>query len=377
MRGALRLVLFASGCSQFFGLDQPVGVDARGVGDIGQSGDGATADARSCFGSGEFAVCLRTLPTQSIALTSGSTLDTTSSSLCASGPSIWVSAAQPAACFVIATTITVSDLRVTGSRFVVFVASDSITVGGRVDAASHGLSVSPGAPVGPCASAIAPGSSANGGGGGAGGSFMSRGGDGGTGNNGLTTAGLAAPADALAPGVLRGGCGGQRGAAGGIGASGGLPGGAVYLVAGNSITLGPAAIISVSGAGAEASSNKGGGGGGGSGGMIVLYAPSIMSSSSTRLVANGGGGSAGASTGNGAVGMDPDLTTPLVSALGGTGAGGAGSGGDGFAVGSPAVNGQNGSSSDGGGGGGGGAGYIRANVALGNVVASPTPAIVP
>jgi hypothetical protein len=244
-----------------------------------------------------------------------------------------------------------------GSRPLILVAVSTITVAATLDVASHRVSGQHGAgsPSPECTfGTLPPGGN---GGGGAGGSFGGRGGDGG----GATARGIAGTP--TVPTEIRGGCPGQRGASlGGVSVSQfGAGGGAIYLIANESITI--TGTINASGAGASATGFSGGGtglggGGGGSGGMIGLDAAILDISG--RVFANGGGGAGGTGGGGGnggSFGQDP--SAPLVAAPGGIANNNAGPGGAGAA--STTLDGQVGFNGAGGGhgGGGGGAGVIR------------------
>lgn len=339
-----------------------------------------TPDAQVCFGPSGWSACFNAIPTNAVML--GAAIDTDVGSLdCSATPASWSGSGQPDACFVVGGSITlpssVGISRVTGSRPLVLVGADSISISSTLDVASQrGENIGPGANVACGAFGQTPTSASNnkGGGGGAGGSFITAGGDGGLGDNGAGMQGTAATA-IPAPTKLRAGCPGQQGGDGdgqtgnhGIGGDGG---GAVYLLASNTITIASGAIINASGAGSIAGSSYGGGGGGGAGGMIVLYATTITSMG--IVFANGGGGSSGGNqAGGGNVGSNPS-TTQTSAASGGPSTGNGGAGGSGFAQGTNQTNGVDASSMDtGGGGGGGGAGYILTHGVLGGAV-SPTP----
>jgi len=343
----------AAGCP----MDDSMGIDAD---------DGI--DARLDFGAGDFAIHVSAGPAMSnISFNPGATLNTDADMLCQPVP--WTNGSQPAACMLYAKTISIQDgLEVIGTRPVVMLASSALMVNGLVDVASHVTGkVAPGSPSSACkAFGMAPASNGSTGGGGAGGSFVSLAGNGGAG--GGQNGGTAAAADTLTPNLLRAGCDGQGGANGSmpLPGAGGHGGGAIYLVAGGTITLSGTAIINASGSGGGQAMKSSGGGGGGSGGMIVLFAQTIMASGA-RLAANGGSGATGAGPGAGTVGNDPDPNTPLTQAAGPTGAGG--SGGAGFAGGNDATSG--GSSSNGGGGGGGASGSIQSNMTLTGATSSP------
>jgi hypothetical protein len=127
-------------------------------------------------------------------------------------------------------------------------------------------------------------------------------------------------------------------------------GGAIQIVAGQSITVYPYGGINAGGGGAV---NINSYGGGASGGAILLEAPTVTING--NLGANGGGGMSGFSSG-------ADATANATAAAGGTPYGGAGSAG-------ATNNGTAGTASTGPnavGGGGGGAGRIRINTSSGS-----------
>ena len=278
-------------------------------------------DGSNCFGAGLVRTCLGEPPAAPRSL---ATAFDTDSADCV---------VEQGWCLVAATELSVTSLRVTGSRPLVLVATGSITVDGVLDVASRRTAT--GFELGAAASspACVPGQTPSAGGGGPGGSFGGRGGNGGAG-----TLNVAESAFATSITAFRGGCAGLDGD--GSPASGGPSGGAVYLLARTQITV--TGSINASGAGA------GPGGGGGSGGMIGLEAPVV--SVSGAVFANGGGGGEG----GGAPGANPsNATTPAVGGSGGEG----GDGGTGSA--STTRTGAAGQSAAlGGGGGGGGAGVI-------------------
>jgi len=347
--------------------------------------DSETPDAPEgpppCFGVDNYEVCLSSAPMGSLILSGA--IDTTSTMCLQTQPQGWTTRGQPASCFIVAETVTVDDVSVSGSRPLVIVAGTSIQVNGTLDAAGHEAmptKAPPGAPfLGSSCTAFGqtPTNSGSGAGGGAGGSFMTIAGIGGNGNNGMASnhGGTPAPAESTDPVALRGGCDGQPGGNGGLsGGIGGSGGGAVYLVAGATINFDASGIINASGGGGHASASQAGGGGGGSGGMIVLFAPNI-SAETARLLANGGGGASGTANGAGTGGTDPQPTTPLVQAGAVVGPMSCCSGAKGFAGTLMAETGGDGQSGQSGGGGGGGGGYIQSNKPLGAAVTSPAPTI--
>ena len=357
--------------------------DAASPLDTGSDAGFADSSAPSCFGPAGWTVCLTILPTKTFV--PPATIDTETSSDCLTSiPTSWSSAGQPDACIIAARTITItSGVTVTGKLPLVLVATDSITVGARLEVASHrGGAVGPGANSADCpayTTAPQPSNVAGFGGGGAGASFGTVGGAGGPGNGTATNRGLPTVAETAHPKTLRGGCRGQSGGAGlapaGIGGNGG---GAVYLVAGNTITLMPSGAINASGAGATGGGHYSGGAGGGSGGMIALHAASIAASAGATLVANGGGAASGTDVNaNGADGAEPSPSAATAPAKGGT-LGGNGNGGNGFAGSSAATNGfgpPSGVGGVGGGGGGGGGGFIVSNGPM-NITATVSPSAV-
>jgi hypothetical protein len=351
-------------------IDSGMGSDSGGS-DAVDSGNG-------CLGAGVFEIC--PMGAAMTAKTLSGAIDT-NGSMCHS-TQLWKTSGQTPSCFIVGTSITVSNVTVTGSRPLVLVATGTITVTGHLDASSrqNPTQTGPGQPATPCGTFGAPGDDTGAGGGG-GASLAATGaggGNGGSGNAGAAAAGTAyMPFLTVPPGLLRAGCTGSRGGDGqGIGGTGGRGGGAVYLAA-STISLGAAAVVNVSGAGAAAPGKSAGGGGGGSGGMLLLHAADFSITAGAKLVANGGAGSSGGdgnNAGNGNPGGDPDPLNPMTQAAGGQNPGG--KGGDGYALGMPAENGANGVSSTAGGGGGGAGGYIQSNQMLTNATVSPPANVV-
>lgn len=398
------ILLAATGCEKTDPLYCPMHAGAPGCapidGDVFPGDDmlnidmAPGIDARSCFGAGTGTVCLSQPPSGPVIFTGAGTLSTTTgvstNPVClATQPADWVAAGQPEACFIVGTSISINagaDLRVVGNRPLVLLSSTTITINADLDAAGHGVTPGPGAPApGSLCKPFAaqPVTNTDGAGGGAGGTFMSQGGAGGDGDDGAYGGGDPGAAETANPTLLRAGCNGQQGGGGQSttnGGFGGAGGGAVYLIAGEGITIASGVTVNLSGAGGVMPGRQGGGGGGGSGGMLVLYAPSITSTGAF-LMANGGGGASGgddSGDGNAVPGDDP--MTPTTVPAGGTGSDTAGNGGDGFyedASAHDATSGANGGSSDrGAGGGGGGKGWIQSNVAL-SATSSPAPVLIP
>ncbi len=266
-------------------------------------------------------------------------------------------------CAMTGTSITIpAGVRVSaiGTRPLVLVASGSIDLEGILDVSSHRA---PSEVIGAAAddarcTATSGSNDANGGAGGAGGSFQFSGGAGGA--TGTTAA--AQPGQAPTAAELHGGCPGAIGGSYLNAAAGvvGHAGGAVYLVAGESIVLGPSSSLLSDGEGGGKAGIGGGGGGGGAGGMIVLDAPTMTLAAGAVVFAEGGGGGGGGDPGGNAGDGSEVIATP--GAAGGSAAAPAGGGGSGSLAGTGGA-GQSGPISPtmatgGGGGGGGASGYV-------------------
>jgi hypothetical protein len=338
--------LIVAGCSFKHGA----GVDGSGGGGGGSDGsntrrdaaiDGAP-DAVPCFGKGFVQLCVTAAPPAildtSQALDTGGTCDTNFTS------------SVTGACVKIARSIDIaSNWNVHGTRPLVLVAEDAITIEMRLDGSSHdsGPVLGPGASSMMCGNNKTPGMTQ----GGPGGSFS---GTGGPGPGGITAAGTLPK-----PTSLRGGCRGTDGgnSGGNAGGAGGDSGGAIYLIAGTSITVTSTGSIDVSGAGGHGGKKGGGGGGGGgSGGLIVLDSPAITNAG--NIFASGAGGGEGGDDQDGANGGE--ASDPAQFAGGGNGNtqhggnGGIGS----FGTTKNGGAGGTGGPGAGDGGGGGAAGYI-------------------
>ena len=333
------VLVLGGGCGWVAGLADPIGGD----GDVGDF----------CYGSGIVRVCFSAEPTGTQTVSSTiSTGDFSCSAnvisggngLCVlSGSTIWVPAGS---------TVLATNPSGMSSIPLVLVATDSITISGTLDASGGHSSSS--SPAGSGFSGCQNGTNPSSGGGGQGGSFVATGGDGGAGSGAGGTAGTALPS----PTMVHGGCPGARGGSnsGGNGAKGG---GAVYLIAVNTITIDGRLDASGGGGGGTDDNGGAGGGGGGSGGMIALDAP--MLSITGAVCAVGGSGAAGSATSSSsASGMaGGGGTTACTVGTPGAGQSTAGSGGAGATDGAGMAGGV-GTSGGGGGGGGGSSGYIKA-----------------
>jgi hypothetical protein len=330
------------------------------------SGTDAPPDARLCFGNAPFTICLASAPTAPMTIVGVTPLNTDTSNKC-----VATTSGGTGYCVVVGTTISIEEgsLRATGTKPLVLISSDSITVSTLLDVSSHhtanpATTPEAGAGANPAVCTSAAGIAPTVGGGGAGGSFAGTGGIGAVSAFGGSTGG--SPGAAAAATALRGGCPGQDGQ-GSVGdrGPGGHGGGAVLLIAVNSITI--TGEINAAGQGGSAGiQNTSGGGGGGAGGMIVLDAQTVMNTG--LLLANGGGGGEGSGENTpGTAGAD---STGATAAAGGSsgailpngGDGGSGSSGVAAgpgAAGSAGTVAQPGNHPGAGGGGGGGAGLIK------------------
>jgi len=341
----------------------------------------APPDARVCFGTAPFDICLASAPTVPLTISTPTKIDTTSSSMC-----VATTSGGANYCVVAATTISITaKLRGIGTKPLVLLASDSITIStttGLIDVGNHRGDPDLGAGADPstCMAGTAPGTRA----GGAGGSFTGRGGGGGNAaGSGGGIGGRAANGTTTIT-ELRGGCAGQNGNGSAPG-TGGRGGGAVYLLAGNTIDIttsaNPNSGINAAGEGGgqgapdAANTASSGGGGGGAGGMILFDAPAITCDG--LILANGGGGGEGSGeTAQGNPGADPADTDPAVGGSGNPigGNGGAGSSAVAAGIGTDGSNGNSNAGDDGAGGGGGGAaGLVKAPAGtnLGGLVSPP------
>jgi hypothetical protein len=346
------------GCGFSAAASQP-GSDAASpdaaLPDAGLPIDAAVAaDAPVALCAGTLArVCVDPPPSSSKNLTM-TTIDTAMASMCTP----YTSPTGTTACVIAGLSITVSSsIRVIGDRPLILLAADAITIDGKLDVASHRAAGGAGASLGPCATdSVNPTTTVGGGGGGGwGGSF---GGPGGPGGIGVGNGKGGVPPGTTVPATLRGGCPGGGGA--GDGGTAGLGGGAVALIAINTVSI--AGTVNASGSPGGGGSASGGGGGGGAGGMIVLEAATVKVTG--QCFANGGGGGEGA---NAAADGDPGEASPAPDRPGAGGQGGTMFGGDGgdSAFGKTlggvvgGVGESIGAAIGGGGGGGGSAGVIK------------------
>jgi hypothetical protein len=239
-----------------------------------------------------------------------------------------------------------ASLTFTDTNPVILVVLTTVSIQGQIyvnDGNAGGFSGSaPGPGAGQGGNGFASGS------GGAGGSFCGVGGLGGSPTPPIPAGGPTYGFANLVP-LVAGSAGGENGGGSGAG------GGAIQIVAGQSITVGPYASINAGGEGSSLTR------GGGSGGAILLEAPAVVIQGT--LAANGGGG--GGYGGNGANGnpSNQPASGGIEQFDGGAATGGMGSAG-------LVINGGNSGGFDPqagfAGSGGGGAGRIRINTATGS-----------
>lgn len=363
-----------AGCQQFFGLDAPVLATP----------DASSPDSnQTCIGSGLVTFCVTNtaVPTNAFDIAPGAsfTIDPTSATLC-----LRTQLAGVEACVIPAQTASIAGtLKAVGPYPIVIAVFDVITVNGTLDVSSTsqpatgvGMTTAvAGAGSGPASCPTLDGTTGapfSGGTGGGGGSFGFAGGEGGP-SAGGTAVGAAGAVRGIA---LAGGCPGGRGGSGNDGPVGlaGLGGGAIYIVAGTSITV--SGTIKANGGGGGGGGKRAGGGGAGAGGLIAFDAPSVTLDASAAIYANGGGGGQGGDLG--AAGESGGVSAgPLDRAPGGTsGADNGGDGGAGSLDTSPGMPGTIALDAAGGGGGGGGGGGIIAiysSVLTNKAVMSPPP----
>lgn len=346
-------------------------VDAASQIDVPNGSSGS-----ACYGSGDIQICFDAPPTGVITSPDERPIVTTTGTGCQITTGL--RAGPSSVCVIAGSDVDVvagTTMQATGSRPLVIVATGSITIEGTLSVASTSAGVI-GAGADSCASG--PGQPGQGAGGGAGGSFGTLGGAG-----GRTSGAFGGDAGLPALLTVRGGCSGGAGGAdagGDAGGAAGAGGGAVYLLAGNQVTVD--GRVDASGAGGDAApmTSTGGGGGGGAGGYIGIDAPTIVLGG---LVIAAGGGGGGGGVGGGLSAAQPGTEASTCSpANGGAGASNnasvAGDGGDGSV--DNAKNGSDGGSTvgaslpSGGGGGGGGVGVVRVFGALtGTTCPAPTP----
>src|SRR5262249_48833285 len=148
----------------------------------------AMIDGQVCFGTGLVKLCLDSPPSKTVSYSGASAIDTGNANNCTK---TFANPGGPELCVIAGTTVTVNGtLTATGSRALVLISADTLSVPGTLDVSSAintNARRAAGANNGACGNAGNGDSDSGGAGGGAGGSFATRGGTGGTGdlnNNG-------------------------------------------------------------------------------------------------------------------------------------------------------------------------------------------------
>jgi hypothetical protein len=317
----------------------------------------------------EMAPSLDTLP--DVTITDAATLDTAVGAIIGTGVPAVPSAEVNGVRVVWTRSFTIAgggSLRARGPLPLAIIATTTIAIDGRLDAASTKATRGPGSNPAACAQlAAAPGEQCNqhGGSGGGGGGFGTMGAAGGEGGNTRDCNGDGKPGGAGGTAIVgpppefRAGCDGAIGSksdnTGSTDGVAGFGGGAVALIAREKIVVGPTGVLHVGGGGGQPGAIRAGGGGGGSGGMIFLEAIEVDLQPSSVLAANGGGGASGVDMDSGEEGDNGKAS--IEEAEGGETDSNGGDGGDGSALMKAATLGSLGER--GGGGGGGGVGVIR------------------
>ena len=389
MRSLWLLALAASGCRAILGIEEPPPLVDSGGPAMCASWHPAGFDPCALEISKPALMLGDAQYTYRTTTTSGALYDAANNVVLSSGQSVMQLDGSTVSVLSIGqlTTSAGTRLAVVGPRPLLVVSWSSIVVDGVIDAGSHlkiidaaahvaqiiqgagadqGCVTSAGSDGGDAPSTQPPGGSGGGGGGGG----QALGGAGGRGGRGVAQGGPGGqPGTAGADGAFRGGCpGGTSGAAGliarspataGSRALGGAGGGAIRLVAHDSIEVrGTISANGAGGAGAPTSSACGGGGGG-SGGHIGFEAPIVLLGGS--ITANGGGGGGGGDASlPGNDGADGAVGTQAApgGAVASSGCGQPGGAGAAAATlgGAPATSSD--ACSGGGGGGGGATGFI-------------------
>jgi hypothetical protein len=260
------------------------------------------------------------------------------------------------------------DVRITGSRPLIVVASDVVQISKIIDIGSRGRNAGAGG------QSIGTGTGGNGNtsgmqdSGGGGGGFGTAGAVGGASENGMAAGGLPGALHSSMISDFRGGSGGGVGGSAGACANnlgtGGAGGGALQIFSAVSITMTAPGGINAGGGGGlgGCGSSASAGGGGGSGGLIFLEAPTITVGG--KLSANGGGGGGGGINSGGPGGEDDGdnggdgQLTNMVASGGPGGENNGDRGGNGGAGGAGITDPAAGSPQTNGGGGGGAVGRI-------------------
>ena len=258
---------------------RPVNVDAEMGSTCYGTDDGSTGIVRVC------------IPTPLAGITAPpSVVDTGLGTGC----DITTTTTSQVVCVVSGDHVVITNLHASGPRPLVIVGTTIELDGtGAVDVSGDATSPGPGGGSG-CSGGSGGDDGGSGASGGAGGGFAGTGGSG-AGSSGGIPLPITLGTDAFRAGCDGGSGGDSQGSGGG---AGGFAGGAVALLATDSITIESFNGVRARGGGGGAGTKfNAGGGGGASGGMIVLEAMTITLETNSDLEAGGGGGGQGADNG--------------------------------------------------------------------------------
>ncbi len=270
-----------------------------GITDITVGSGSADAASGKCFNAPNDGALFMGCPTAPTGqLTIQANIDTDNDPNCVK---IGQGAAAPIACMIAADSIVVPTGHhfVSGGNVLVLVAATTIDVQGTLDASGSPTTT----PVtGSVCNSVSSGSvaasgTAGGGGGGAFGDTSGTGGAGGTVNaqGGNGASGISSII------VVRAGCPGAPGGAldpFGTTSLGGIPGGAIYMIAGTSVTVEASGVVLADGGGGGGALANEGGGGGASGGLIGFDSLVVDIEGTVSAVGGGGGGGGGDNSGD-------------------------------------------------------------------------------
>ena len=338
------------------------------------SGDAGTGTCFNATGAGAlFMGCPKVTPTGQYTVQAN--IDTDTDMGC-SNSKVDQGAAAPVACVISADSISVPTGHhyVSGNNVLVLIAATTIDIQGTLDA-SGSPTTTPvlGSVCNNVSSGAFDGSSGGGGGGGAFGDTSGTGGAGGT----VSAQGGAGASSINSVVVVRAGCPGAQGGTelpAMTTSFGGTPGGAIYLIAGKSITVEATGVVLANGGGGGGGASNsdfdgGEGGGGGASGGLLGFDSAVVEIDGTVTADGGGGGGGG-----GVVAGSSGGTANGVAH--GTGSTPGANGGDGGADMVVAGDGIAASGDGGGGGAGGSVGYVyihspEANTTTGTI--DPVP----
>jgi hypothetical protein len=311
----MRIMVIALAVFALAGCNSVLGITDITVGSAGGS-DGASGKCLNAPNDGALFMGCPAAPSGQ--LTIQANIDTDNDPSC---DKIGQGSAAPLVCMIAADSIVVPTGHhfVSGGNALVLVAATTIDVQGTLDASGSPTTTPVTGSV--CnnvsSGSIAASGTCGGGGGGAFGDVSGTGGAGGTANaeGGNGASGISSII------VVRAGCPGAGGGAldpFGPTSQGGIPGGAIYMIAGTSITVETAGIVLANGGGGGGAASTEGGGGGASGGLIGF--DSLVVDIQGTVTADGGGGGGGGGAADGDNGGDGQgMTHGIGSTPGGNG----------------------------------------------------------